>query len=126
MKENIICAAIHYDDGNEYVFQKCYGVKTGFVIGVFRHPYASDILPLNPKYKRSPEKESDVLGICVEDYKVRQGFITSLGRFVGRKEALQIAKDCGQIVNGDCESIGLFSEDLYPKQMYNNLGESIE
>ena len=40
-----------------------------------------------------------------------QGFLTSHGRFVSRKEAEKIAKECGQVTN----MIGgvLTSEDLY-------------
>lgn len=41
-----------------------------------------------------------------------QGFYTSKGRFVDRKEAMIIAKEAGQ-VNVDNNSINLFSEDLY-------------
>ena len=41
----------------------------------------------------------------------KQGFYTSYGRFVSREEALQIAKDAGQIKETDSNQ--LFSEDLY-------------
>lgn len=42
---------------------------------------------------------------------IKQGFYTSYGRFVSREEALQIAKDAGQIQETDSDQ--LFSEDLY-------------
>ena len=42
---------------------------------------------------------------------MKQGFYTSYGRFVNREEALQIAKDAGQIQETDDNR--LFSEDLY-------------
>ena len=42
---------------------------------------------------------------------IKQGFYTSYGRFVSREEALQIAKDAGQIK--ETNSNILFSEDLY-------------
>ena len=42
---------------------------------------------------------------------IKQGFYTSYGRFVNREEALQIAKDAGQIKETDSNQ--LFSEDLY-------------
>ena len=42
---------------------------------------------------------------------IKQGFYTSYGRFVSREEALQIAKDAGQIKETDSNI--LFSEDLY-------------
>ena len=41
----------------------------------------------------------------------QQGFYTSWGRFVSREEALQIAKESGQV--GETYSSQLFSEDLY-------------
>lgn len=42
---------------------------------------------------------------------IKQGFYTSYGRFVSREEALQIAKDVGQVK--ETYSNQLFSEDLY-------------
>ena len=41
----------------------------------------------------------------------QQGFYTSFGRFVNREEALQIAKDAGQVKEPDLDK--LYSEDLY-------------
>ena len=47
----------------------------------------------------------------------QQGFYTSFGRFVSREEALQIAKEAGQIEEPGfaklCSSNKLYSEDLY-------------
>ena len=43
---------------------------------------------------------------------IKQGFYTSWGRFVSREEALQIAKEAGQ-VSEDIDASRLFSEDLY-------------
>ena len=47
----------------------------------------------------------------------QQGFYTSFGRFVSREEALQIAKEAGQVkdpgFNKLCSSNKLYSEDLY-------------
>lgn len=40
----------------------------------------------------------------------QQGFYTSYGRFVDRKEALDIAKKAGQV---ETDSETLYSEDLY-------------
>lgn len=42
-----------------------------------------------------------------------QGFYTSAGRFVNRKEAWKIAKDAGQIMSDYDRDRELFSEDLY-------------
>ena len=47
----------------------------------------------------------------------QQGFYTSFGRFVSREEALQIAKDAGQVKEPDFGKLyvfdKLYSEDLY-------------
>lgn len=44
-----------------------------------------------------------------------QGFLTNKGRFVGRKEAMEIAKTQNQVIrlSGSPNSDILFSEDLY-------------
>lgn len=44
-----------------------------------------------------------------------QGFLTNKGRFVDRKEAMEIAKEQGQIIrlSGSPNTDILFSEDLY-------------
>lgn len=44
-----------------------------------------------------------------------QGFLTNKGRFVGRKEAMKIAKEQNQVIrlSGSLNSDILFSEDLY-------------
>lgn len=125
VKERIALAAVHYDDGREdYTFQKAYGVKTGFVVGVFRHPMANDLLYLNPRFKKTMV-ESTAL-VTELDYRVTQGFITTTGRFVGRKEAYQIALDAGQINPDDGYDKQLFSEDICPHQAYHTSGKPIE
>lgn len=45
----------------------------------------------------------------------KQGFLTNKGRFVGRKEAMKIAKAQNQVIrlSGSPNSDILFSEDLY-------------
>lgn len=42
-----------------------------------------------------------------------QGFLTSEGRFVCRKEARVVAEQAGQIQEGACKSEWLYSEDLW-------------
>ena len=41
--------------------------------------------------------------------------MTSMGRFVNREEAAEIAYNCGQITE---EKVALFSEDVFPVQAY--------
>lgn len=97
--EIIICAAIWYNDNNYYPHQEIYGVDSGFIIGGFRHNNIIGVLPIN-NIHRNDGKE----------YKTTQGFITSTGRFVDRKEAAVIAYNSGQIKE---QVKQLFSEDLY-------------
>lgn len=94
-KEYIICAAVRRKEPRNCVkvyheqYHDIYSVELGW-----RHP---DILHrFQGEVSKSPED---------------QGFFTSAGRFVTRKEALDIARECGQV-----ESIigSVFtSEDLY-------------
>lgn len=109
-KEYIACAAVWYDDGSRHHFQSVYGIETGFVIGCFRHPY--NPFPTNYNYKGGDVLRYPTGAKC----KITQGFITSYGRFVGRKEAATIAKNCGQTpgFNGDT----LYSEDIFRYQKY--------
>lgn len=129
-QEYILCAAVHYDNGLEYRFQKTYGIKTGFVICGYRHPLICDILPFNPFYLKGIFADSEPDKIAVQKYeelkykygwqedsltrcKTIQGFITNEGRFVNRKEAFQIALAAGQIDESAGVDRELFSEDLY-------------
>jgi len=126
--EHIICAAIHYDNGLHYNFHDTYGIDTGFVLAGYRHPHICSVLPENPYYLKRLFNEVNKETIQkYEELKVKygwqeegltrckcvQGFLTSKGRFVDRKEAWKIARAAGQIDdNGGCER-ELFSEDLY-------------
>lgn len=103
-KEVILCAAIHYDNGLEYPHQSIYGVKTGFVLCGYRHLNIIGILPTNIYFKKTNENSPKH-----ESY---QGFLTSTGRFVGRRKAAQIALHSGQIKELKFGS-ELYSEDLY-------------
>lgn len=95
MKEYILCAAIHWDDGKEYIHQPV-NIKTGIVVcGRRHHNVFNSIFQM---FDRSPEG------------KVMQGFITNTDRFVSRMEAGKIAFEAGQIKR---ETDTLFSEDLY-------------
>ena len=126
--EYILCAAVHYDNGLEYKFQKNYGIETGFVLCGYRHPMICDILPFNPFYLKKLFDEDDKEAIQkYEELKVKygwqekdltrceviQGFITNKGRFVDRKEAYKIAYAAGQIDSSNGADNELFSEDLY-------------
>ena len=126
-KEYIACSAIHNDNKIRYPFHNSYGVETGFVLCGFRHPHIVQILPTNEfvdKYDSKAiwldvgvEKNSfDTNGEPIrERIKITQGFMTNLGRFVGREEAAKVALECGQITELISEP-NLYSEDIFPKQ----------
>jgi hypothetical protein len=98
MEERIICAAIWFDDGRDYVHQPK-NISSGFVIAGMRHHNCFNtvsILTADIEHHTQYEKE--------------QGFITTHNRFVDREEGAKIAYDAGQI---KIELKKLFSEDLY-------------
>ena len=126
--EYILCAAVWYDNGLKYKFQDTYGIETGFVLAGYRHPLICDVLPFNPHYLKKMFDEDDKEAIQkYEELKVKygwqekdltrcktvQGFLTSTGRFVDRKEAYRIALNAGQIDESNGVDGELFSEDLY-------------
>lgn len=94
--ERIVCAADYYQADNVVL---C-GVRHGSNDMYSLHDFA-------PYRGKS----------CLHKKYVQQGFITSKGRFVGRKEAWRIAVDQKQIVRrvgGDDSDGGtLYSENLY-------------
>jgi hypothetical protein len=95
--EHILCAAIHVDDGREYPHQP---TKTGLVFGGHRHHNCIAVIAsVMPGHMRN----------------WHQGFLTSLGRFVNRREAKKMATTAGQIVriSGSAADPDLYSEDLY-------------
>ena len=105
-KEFIICAANLYNDGQKYIHEPK-NVNLGFVTCGRRHhnciaAFAKRVgFPYNERAEEIMRTE-------------QQGFLTSTDRWVDRLEALQIARDAGQLITGDGnEKLGLFSEDLY-------------
>lgn len=99
----IICAAVWYDDGKEYVHQPK-NIKSGFIVSGRRHHncFITSFILNGEETVQNKVKD--------RHWEVEQGFITSDDRFVGRKEAGQIAFDAGQTKK---LSEYLFSEDLY-------------
>lgn len=118
-KEFILCAAVWYNDGQKHDHQPK-NIEVGFVVTGRRHSncYATvkaiagmdeaiKLKVMNVEARMSPE-----------DFKNSQGFITSLDRYVNRKEAWKIAKEMGQIQFGleayeNREDSILYSENLY-------------
>lgn len=101
--ERIICSAIIYDDG-KYHAQEVGRVLSGIVIAGRRHANCYHTLELLVPGANKSDK-----------YPTRdqQGFITSTGRYVDRKEAYIIAKAAGQCSLEHDDIPELISEDLY-------------
>ena len=120
-KEYIACSAIHYDNGIKYPFMEVYGIQSGFVLCGLRHPYIGSVLPTNVFYE-GEEPSPELLHIkwdkSLPVHKAVQGFMTSYGRFVDRKEARGIAIRCGQCDERSLHSSDLFSEDVFKYQKY--------
>jgi len=100
--ETILCAAIWVDDGESYDHEP---VETGLVFCAHRHHIIFDQIGVWGKVRERRER----------GLREVQGFLTSKGRFVDRKEALQIALDAGQVRIEDTHMphVGLDSSDLY-------------
>ena len=111
-KEFILCAAIWINDQKIHT-QQPDNIDIGFVICGRRHHNCYQIIKdfgstVNDYFKS--------LNMTDEDYKKHQGFITSLDRYVTRKEGWVIAKNNNQIQfgleSGEEDSF-LISEHLY-------------
>lgn len=92
-EEYIICAAIHFPDGNKYAHQPR-NIESGIVICGRRHHNIFVVA-----------KECNLSHIDSI-----QGFLTSKDRFLNREDAAQLAFGNGQI---DTPVKELFSEDIY-------------
>lgn len=110
MSERVLCAAIYVDTGEASPPRRSYTYPaTGLVFAGWRHGDCFTTLEawargLTPE-ERERIGESQLAG-------EHQGFLTSLGRFVDRKEAYALAQAAGQIQGGSKHGY-LFSEDLY-------------
>jgi len=101
MKEYILCAAIHYDDGLEYENSP---TQFGLVICGRRHSDCHNTLEA---------LIGEHANMVTRDH---QGFLTSENRYVGRKEAWHIAISNNQVKFGPTqtdENSILISENLY-------------
>lgn len=106
-KEYILMAANHYDDGIEHVHCPR-NIKTGFVICGRRHHncIGTFAMIVGFPYDEAAHK--------LQNTEV-QGFLTSHDKFVTRLEALEIARECNQLIDDEpvYENKGLFSENIY-------------
>lgn len=102
--ETILCAAIWFNDGLKHEHQPK-NINIGYVVCGRRHHNVFITHAIIQKGEIVPDKLLEV-----PKHEQEQGFMTSLDRFVDRKEAVGIAFDAGQIVE---KPNILFSEHLY-------------
>lgn len=96
----------------EYIL--CAAIKRKTPINVESKNYKTYTLEDDDIYSiEVGRRHNDIIARFGKDvlYLTQQGFYTSFGRFVNRKEAMVIAKEAGQI--GETDSEQLYSEDLY-------------
>lgn len=116
MKEFIICASIHFDDGKKHDGQPS-NINTGFVVSGRRHHNCYQTLQSIGTSLGIPD-EKIVKNLIDRANRDNQGFITNTDRHVGRREAWKIALAANQIVNGleaseNGDNSILISENLY-------------
>lgn len=102
-REYIMCAAIHVDDGIDYMFQP-YNIDKGLVYCGWRHPCILQQIPKEIK-KKGPQEKTIV-----------QGFLTNKNRFLNREESKEVCIKNNQSFNRITkeEFVGtLTSEDLW-------------
>lgn len=116
-KEFILCAAIWINDGVKHE-QQPENIETGFVICGRRHNNCYQTIESISGQTANNKIGKLINSLSLDELRKHQGFITSLDRYVDRKEAWKIAKENNQIQfglmsseNGD-DSI-LISENLY-------------
>lgn len=106
MKEQIICAAIWYQDLPTQTFLPK-NIDKGIVVCGHRHGHCIDIMKRLSQL-RTVTFAPDGVG------NHEQGFLTNTNRFVSREEAFDIAESANQLNDRTrFTNRTLFSEDLY-------------
>jgi len=89
-EEYILCAAIHFRDGKQYLHQPI-NIETGFVVCGRRHHNCYTTLMVLSEDMTLSDKTA------LFDERDIQGFITNKDRFVDRKEGWEIALAAEQV-----------------------------
>lgn len=138
MQERILCAAIYVDTGSSLPARRSHTYPaTGLVFSGWRHGDAMttmnawgallseeeryetnyrDLVRVHPESTFQEVTEPQKLAMRRHIRGFDQGFLTSKGRYVGRKEAAVIAIAANQLLREEIrahEGMDLFSEDLY-------------
>lgn len=115
-KEYIICAAIYVKDKQRHTGQPK-NIDTGFVVTGRRH--SNCYSTIKAIVGDDIERKNEIMGYDsnnnnVEEYNNCQGFLTSLDRYVNRKEGWTIALNNNQIRWAELiKESELISENLY-------------
>lgn len=112
--EYILCAAIWYDDGTFHKENACPNINSGIVVTGHRHYNCISIMPTGKDYlKDFPERNIFNLG----DFESTQGFMTSKGRFVDRREGMKLAFIAGQVsfMRAVCERANEDNHDFWQR-----------
>lgn len=108
MPERILCAAIYVDTGKAEPARRSYAYPaTRLVFSAWRH--GDCFTTLNAWAELLSDGERAAIG-PEQLHGKNQGFLTSTGRYVDRKEGARIAVAAGQV---DPSCTHLYSEDLY-------------
>jgi hypothetical protein len=117
-KEFILCAAIWVNDGRKHEDQPV-NIQSGYVVCGRRHHNCYQTITSITKQKDINDAIGDIIReMTLDDHRKHQGFITSLDRYVDRREGWTIAKENNQIQFGETASENgqdstLISENLY-------------
>lgn len=116
-KEFIICAAIYINDG-KFHDQQPVNIDEGFVVCGRRHHNCYQTIQSITGLGVNDTIGDLIKSLSIEEIRKHQGFVTSLDRYVDRKEGWIIAKNNNQIQYGlyasdNGEDSILISENLY-------------
>ena len=116
-KEFIICAAIYINDG-KFHDQQPININKGFVVCGRRHHNCYQTIKSITGLGVNETIGELIKSLSTEEIIKNQGFVTSLDRYVDRKEGWIIAKNNNQIQYGlyasdNGEDSILISENLY-------------
>lgn len=116
-EEFVLCAAVWYPDEKFTPHHRPLNIDKGIVFSGQRHPHCigQAVAMLYPNWNKALDTfdpKHDEMRIHCNRIKI-EGFLTSINRFVDRKEGAVIALENGQISKLNYSSKEMYSEDLY-------------
>lgn len=105
-EEYIICAANYYNDGKKHTFNPK-NIDIGFVVCGHRHHNCIQTFAQIVGFPYN-QKAIEIMNTEI------QGFLTNTNKFVDRQQALIIAENANQLIEGEpIAADGLHSENIY-------------